>query len=390
MRVALIVADSVRADAPSYAGGEARTPTLDRFASQSATFSRAWSPAPWTVPSLSSLLTSRHPLRLGAYRWEHPLPEASLFRSFADAGCRVASFVFDPDWLFVASPEACVQGSSQRFKEMLAWLRGCDDQDLFVFIHLWGTHVPYIDRPMSTAAWKQVTDRLLQAWRAAPDLARPKVRALYHRAIERFSEVTLPGILEALLSSSRPEDTVVALTADHGESFDASPFSVFDLHGNHLRDEVLAVPLVLWAPGRIAASRRGECSTLDIAPTLLQLAGLPPLHGAEGCVVDEAKEPVSLSCAMRDFVTAGSPPPAAPQELWTRLAWRSYPWKLTWEVATGERLVFHLPDEQTALEPGSGEPVEGWTAIERAWQSATCAPPPDLALARLRRLGYVE
>jgi len=377
MRVALIVADSVRADAPSYAGGEAKTPYLDRLALQSATFARAWSPAPWTVPALHSLLTSRHPLRLGAYRWEHALPDSSLFRSFADAGYRVASFVFDPDWLFVASPEACVQGSSQRFDEMLSWIRGCEDQDLFVFIHLWGTHVPYLDRPMSTAAWKQVTDRVMEAWRSAPEQAGPKMRALYHRAVERFSEVTLRGIVEAL----GPGETVVAVTADHGESFGTAPATVFDLHGNDLTDEVLAVPLVLWAPGRIVPSQQGEVSAMEVAPMLLQLAGLPPM---------EARDGVAISCAMRDFVSIQGSAPSSPQELWTQIAWRSHPWKLVWEVATGARRVFRLPDERTPLPPGSGEPAEGWTAIEQAWQSATCAPPPDLALARLRRLGYVE
>jgi len=114
---------------------------------------------------------------------------------------------------------------------------------------------------------------------------------------------------------------------------------------------------------------------------LLQLAGLPPM---------EARDGVAISCAMRDFVSIQGSAPSSPQELWTQIAWRSHPWKLVWELATGARRVFRLPDERTPLPPGSGEPAEGWTAIEQAWQSATCAPPPDLALARLRRLGYVE
>src|SRR5262249_19212432 len=48
-------------------------------------------------------------------------------------------------------------------------------------------------------------------------------------------------------------------------------------------DEMLRVPLVVWAPGRVRAERRrGPASGLDVAPTLLRLAGLTPPAAMEG------------------------------------------------------------------------------------------------------------
>jgi arylsulfatase A-like enzyme len=401
MRIVLVVADSLRADAPSYAGGDCRTPFLDTLARQGVCADGAYSSAAWTVPSIAAMLRSVHAHRTGLYRWEQPIGVPNLFTAMARAGYQVASFVFDPDYLFVSSPESRVVASSQAVDPMIEWIERCDARDLFVFVHVWSTHFPYVDRPMSVRAWKQATDALLEAWKSNPGKT-STIRALYRRAVERFSERLLPRIAAA--AGARGQQSLVVITADHGESWgergNATPGNVFDLHGNHLHDEALCVPLVMWGPGWLQPGRiAGLVRSVDIAPTLAQLAGCC-LEGAEGRALQTragdagapCEEPL-LAVAARDFVTSTAPAPASPAELWTQMALRGRQWKLLWTPATGERRVYRIasdPGELKTLAPGSGEPAGGWELLRREWQSARCAPPPDIAEVRLRRLGYIE
>jgi arylsulfatase A-like enzyme len=70
------------------------------------------------------------------------------------------------------------------------------------------------------------------------------------------------------------DETLVAVTADHGEELDEHEMW-FDHHG--LYDTNLHVPLILRLPGRIPAGSRvsGPVRLFDLAPTLLDLAGFP-------------------------------------------------------------------------------------------------------------------
>jgi arylsulfatase A-like enzyme len=406
MRIVLVVVDSLRADAPSFAGGPCRTPFLDALAGQGVWLHRASSSAAWTVPAVASMLTSVYAHRLGLYRWEQPLPASApnLFSTLAARGYDIGSFVFDPDYLLVSSPEARVMGSSQDHDGVIGWLRRCTSPDLFAFIHVWGTHFPYVDRPLSVRSWRRLSDRVLGAWRREPARLRPKVQALYRRAVERFSETLLPRIAEAARAHEGPEGTLLVVTADHGESFgerlQGHVGSVFDLHGNHLHEEVLSVPLVMWGPGWLRpAVLAGTARAIDLAPTLAEFAGTS-MAGGDGasiraCLLGRAPlvEVPCIAASSRDFVSMPEPTPVTREQLWRQLCWRLGPWKLMWWPERDLRVVYRLdsdPGECAALAPGAGEPACGWHELQGAWQQATCAAAPDIAEVRLRRLGYIE
>ncbi|MGC4118973.1 MAG: sulfatase-like hydrolase/transferase [Myxococcales bacterium] len=373
MRVVLLVADSLRADAPGFAGGACKTPTLDRLADEGLRVPLCVSAAPWTVPSLSTMATALYPHRLGLYRWEQPLPEgANLFSAFADGGHRVASFVFDPGYLFSAVPDAGVVGSSQQQDQVIEWLEACDAPDLFVFVHYWGTHFPYLDKPMTVPQWSSLSDQVIAALRAEPEVVRPKLRGMYELAVERLDRQFLPRLVSATSRHARNDDGwLVAVTGDHGESWGTSTSSVqaeirdvFDLHGNHLRDEVLRVPLVLSGPSQLRGKIRGGLvSLVDLGPTLLDLAGLGPLPGQrDGASLFTGGRQSALSCSMNDFVATPTPPASA-DELWTAMSLRTPTHKLLWDLRTRARMAFDLatdPAEERPLPPGSGEPAEGW------------------------------
>lgn len=126
-----------------------------------------------------------------------------------------------------------------------------------------GAMMPYLrgDRPMPTA-----------------DLA--QAIALYDGEIA-YLDAQIGRLLDRLREMGLMQHTVVVLTADHGEEFREHGRLG---HGKSLFRELLAVPLVISGHRAFPANRRrGDlASIVDIAPTLLELAGIEPIEGIQG------------------------------------------------------------------------------------------------------------
>ncbi len=189
------------------------------------------------------------------------------------------------------------------------------------------------------------------------------------------------------------ERTILLVTADHGE--------VLGEHGiwfEHLglHDPSVRVPLIVWAPGRLPPARRSDGTTgLDVAPTLLALAGVPGARGMRG----------------RDLFDAAVPPPSLVSEglRGAQVSIRDERWKL---IRTLEDLSYAPEFERRAgtvelydlrADPGELHDVVATEAGARArlsaaldaWLAAHPATPagvPDVTdkLEELRALGYVE
>jgi len=400
----LIVVDSLRHDLPGCAGGPAVTPTLDALAGQGILCERVISAAPWTVPAIASLLTGVYSHRLGLAQWKQPWPaeHPTLFRLATRSGLEAASFVFDPEHLFSRLPEANVQGSSQEPQAVLAWLRRRRGEPFVLLVHYWWTHIPYLSVAMSTAAWRQLTDRVLAAMRDGGAAAREGVKRLYRLAVERFSEEWLPPLLEAI----DLDRTFVVVTSDHGESWgerDGSRLDdVFDLHGHSLHDEVLRVPLIVRPPGGCAPRRVPQLvRSVDLLPTLAALLGLgdepPGLDGVSlAALLERGEGPApgdAVSAMSRDVLLAPEVP-ADPAELWAALALTTPDRKLIWCPRSGARQAFDLrrdPGEEVDL-GGQGNEA-GWARLESELRRARARPiphSPDPVEERLRQLGYLE
>jgi arylsulfatase A-like enzyme len=109
------------------------------------------------------------------------------------------------------------------------------------------------------------------------DPAYPK--ALYAGEVS-FSDTAVGMLRQSLAAWGVERRTVLAVTADHGEGLGEHDV-YFDHHGQW--EETLHVPLILWAPGRLAAARRTTLSSgLDVAPTLLGAVGVPIPAAMEG------------------------------------------------------------------------------------------------------------
>lgn len=109
-----------------------------------------------------------------------------------------------------------------------------------------------------------------------------QVRALYDGAVRAVDD-EVARLLDGLRDDGLLGDTVVVLTADHGENLYEPGLGMG--HGEHLRGETsVRVPLTFWAPGRIprGVQVNKPVSLVDLAPTVLDLAGLrdlPPMDG---------------------------------------------------------------------------------------------------------------
>jgi arylsulfatase A-like enzyme len=405
----MVVADSLRPDFLGCYGGPARTPTLDALAAGGARFEKVLSSSPWTLPSFAALLTGCFAHRLGLVHWKQPWPAhpATLFQRFARAGRPVASFVFDPQYLFTGLPEAGVRGASLDDGELFGAIRALQEPDGLIFIHYWGTHVPYVHGRLSMGTWKRLSDGILEVLQQAPG-QRDKVRAVYQLAVEHFSERWLPGLLDALRAGPGPGDTLLVMLADHGETWGErlppgqSPRGVFDLHGNALYEESVRVPLIVHGAG-VPAGRviGGMARTVDLAPTLLELAGLPPATDAEeldgvslrACLEQGTPAPTRLNVAACNtsatelaFANQVEPTPA---QVWTRLGlWEGrHKWLVS---ADGTEVVrFDLPrdpGESRPLKPCAAERAHVGALYRRELARARALPLPPEALEEAERL----
>lgn len=86
-------------------------------------------------------------------------------------------------------------------------------------------------------------------------------------------------ILESLERTGQANNTIVVFTSDHGDMFGDHGMM---LKGGMHYEGCLRIPLLISAPGRKAGASSALVSSIDLAQTLLEAAGLPPYHGMQG------------------------------------------------------------------------------------------------------------
>ncbi|MBK9369294.1 MAG: sulfatase [Deltaproteobacteria bacterium] len=284
--ILLVTLDTTRADRLGpYGYMLAQTPTLDALAAQGVVYTRAYATCPLTIPSHASLFTGRTPPSHGVRdNGDYVLPETAitLAERFAEAGWRTAAFT-------AAFPTQARWGLNQGFEryhdplrrlptqldwsdqraadevitDALATLPGLakDGEPLFVWVHLFDAHWPY-----------EPPEPALSAHPGRP----------YDGEIT-FADAEL-GRLIAWFDEARPGGVVV-ITADHGEGLGDGGERT---HGFLLHDGTVRVPLIVRAPGLTALGRVDDpVSHIDVAPTLLNLAGLPLHDGLQGADLRE-------------------------------------------------------------------------------------------------------
>jgi arylsulfatase A-like enzyme len=154
------------------------------------------------------------------------------------------------------------------------WLDRHAERRFFLFLHYMDPHDPYFRHPYDGEAVARV-----HTPRPAPDRAK-ELSDLYDGEI-RYLDRHLGELVSFLKERGLYDETLIVLTSDHGEEFHEHGGW---WHGTTLYDEQIRVPLILKHAGNGPAGHSpgsriaGVARLLDVAPTILDLAGLeaPP------------------------------------------------------------------------------------------------------------------
>lgn len=303
--VLFIVADTLRADRLGCYGSDAGlTPYLDQLAAQGLRFSDASSHAPWTLPSIASMLTSLHPAehgaggRLGGFKLMDPgvttLPavfKARGWRTHAIANVAFLGEDFgttrDFETLDIVAPKSNLEMrvAWATTQAALDWLDKRGERPFFLFVHYFDPHAVYappspfrerfapgVDESFVFGTRQQMMD--LRAGRLnVPEGVIRRAERLYNGEVA-YMDAQIGRLLDGLNARGLDESTVVLMTADHGEEFlDHGGYE----HGHTLYRELIHVPLILRYPGRISPGvNTMSVAHVDLAPTLCELADIAP------------------------------------------------------------------------------------------------------------------
>jgi arylsulfatase A-like enzyme len=450
--ILLLTIDTLRADTLGYAGYHRPiTPNIDKLASQGIRFTQAITPGSWTQAAFPGIITSTYACMyggcLGRLSPERPSPVKIMGD---EGGYETAAFSTSP----LLSRTYGYDRRFQRFNdlnpgEQNPWLRGVKggqfmlrqpvthqfvkllgqnwrppklyatatelneaampwlssvNEPFMAWLHYMDVHWPYhledtLTKPKDIAeAWRDLSHLHEVNWYGAPVSAEQKARyiRLYEEAIA-YTDAQIGKLMEFLDESGLTENTIVVLVSDHGEEF------LERRHWGHvelnLYDEILKVPMLMRIPGVPGNQVIGQqVSTMDIMPTLLELAG---------CRIPEKVLGKSL-VPLWEGNSADYGVEVAIGERWRdtshMIAVRTEEYKYIWDDAKPDQpLLFDLrqdPDEQhniAAEQPGVvqrlHQHVEAQLERMRSTAPAEKSQEPVLdaeIVARLRGLGYVE
>ncbi len=302
--VLFVLVDTLRADhLPAYGYARDTAPNVQRFLAERGTVvEHAYAQAPWTLPSVTALLTGRQPGEvLGGGPGAYGLPAGveSMGEHFSRLGYRTAAFYANPTLYagggfdrgyetFYCPPPDLAYAMGLHAESVtgraISWLEAHRDESFFAYVHLIDPHDPY-DNPdivanRSPFEEQPYTGRVSGLWVHGiwlgkialqdPEADRAHLAALYDAEI-RYADRRL-GELFAALSPEVLRNTLIVFTADHGEElFDHGGWK----HGQTLYEEQIHVPLIVRWDGHVPAGRRldGTARLVDLLPTLNAAAG---------------------------------------------------------------------------------------------------------------------
>lgn len=309
--VVFVSIDTVRADHTSAYGYQRETtPTIAAWARDGVRFANTSSTAPWTLPAHLSMFSGRSQLGHGVLNDRHALPQdvRTLTEVLHEAGYTTGAVVSAP---YLSRRYGFARGFDDYDDETIqwhthgesykhitapilheaatAWLAEHADQRFFLFLHYWDPHYDYAPGP----PYDEMFDPDYQGSLNGDNFYfNPAVnqnmdrRDLDHIIALYDGEIRLVddhlGKLKARLSELGVADhTIIVVTSDHGEEFFEHGHKG---HRRSLYDESIRVPLVIYVPGVTPTKPvvDMEVSLIDLAPTILDLVGAPPLDGAEG------------------------------------------------------------------------------------------------------------
>jgi arylsulfatase A-like enzyme/Tfp pilus assembly protein PilF len=291
--VLLITIDTLRADhLPAYGYSNVKTPNLDRIASESYLFNRAYAHVPLTFPSHSSILTGRLPISHGVrdnggYHLEDSettLAEVLKSKGYTTAGF-VSAFILDSvfnlqqgfDFYYDNFDVAEYQGLDPRSIQRRAdeieaeaehWLDQNSNKKFFAWVHFYDPHDPY----------------------NPPEPYRSEYSTEPYDGEIAFTDEYVGKLVSKLESSGQLDRTILIVTGDHGEGLGEHGEST---HGMFIYNSTMHVPLFIRLPHGKKKIVDAVVGHIDLEPTILDMLGIPipaNVNGASLLPVLQGKE----------------------------------------------------------------------------------------------------
>jgi arylsulfatase len=306
--VLLITADTLRADhLGAYGSDRDLTPNLDKLARESLVFSNAYATAPFTLPSIASLMTGRYPEDLGIWSNESriPLETSTLATALREGGWRTRAVV--GNWILRGEsglstgfevyddafpqrestrglPERIAEDLTDGLLRVLAECTAGESPRCFLWGHFQDPHGPYTPpgdlrdrylplerrRPGGTAQLPVRSDN--RGYGGIPDyqfLGEQEVafyKAGYDAEI-RYMDREVGRLIDAVEHRGLLERSLIVFAADHGEALGEEDY--WFAHGDRLMEPLVRVPLLIRMRGTSAGQRDDVVSLVDVHPTLL-------------------------------------------------------------------------------------------------------------------------
>jgi len=406
--------DTLRADHVSVNGYNRLTsPNFDRFAGEGVNFVRAIAQSSSTLPSHRSLFQSRWASQTGD---QYPMLAEVLREGgfstvgFTGGGNVSAKFGFGRGFESYYESRDPWGRIHEVIPHLEDWFGGPPQEPFFLFLHCYDIHHPYNPpEPYPEAFFGEYegfvtpegTGQLLNKIRRIHKFEdfkgevllteddRGRIEALYDSGI-LYTDTYIDLLARLLEGAGVAGRTVVVLLSDHGEEFweHGSVLHSFTVYG-----EVLNVPLVFSGPGiPSGATVSAPVRLIDVAPTILELLGIPKPPSFQGRsllpVIDE------VETQMRPVLG----------EMNEEKAWLEWPWKLVVHGESGGVELFDLRSdgsEQVDLSSIHRERVDELikhlevvvgpiTGMEMVAGFEEPAPGDTKVEEQLKALGYIQ
>ena len=322
--ILIITVDALRADhLGCYGYAKNTSPNIDRLIGGGLRFERAWTPEPLTGPAMCSMVTGLYPHQHGASRNGLRMQEglSSLPKILARNGYATAAIVgtwtlkdnltllgehFETygerlsrrRWFGILNSESTCEDVTD---DALDWLeegtgKG-EDAPFFLWVHYIEPHAPYRFHAEYAERLGVNDDQLKKRDRYDTEIA----------AVDASIARLMAGVRKTVDES----ELLVVLTSDHGESLGEHDYWG---HGRYIYEPSLRIPLGIAWKGHIpSATVAAQATLLDIAPTVLALAGVKAPDGLLGTnwaetALDGAPVPERAHCyqAHRGAVHGGT------------------------------------------------------------------------------------
>ncbi len=312
MKCVLFVVDTLRADhLGCYGYPRDTSPRIDELARISTVFERCYASDVPTIPSFTSTFTGQRGIVNGVVshaRHEAIAEDAPWLPSHLESNAHTTAAVstlyhmrpyfargyrhyMNP---VAGSPELVQRATADQIDSLaLPWIREHADEDFFLFVHYWDVHEYSAPEQYRRLFYEgEETDPANQSLNGArasevwPFLERKLeriregvtdaefVRAQYDSAL-RYVDDRIGQVFTAMEDLGLADDVLLIVTSDHGESL--GEHSIYFDHASVYEDTV-RVPLIIRWPGCRGRGVKALVQNIDLAPTVLEVAGIqiPP------------------------------------------------------------------------------------------------------------------